>query len=120
MGSPNEQVKSLNPSIACGGGHLDVGPPGTPKPVLQGVSETAFAVRLTFAMQGHDQIEIYSMRGTETTWSLITTDTSSPYVDGRDPLVAGQPEVRQYRARFKDSDNPVGDWSDVISVTAQA
>lgn len=96
------------------------GPPGTQKPVLQGVSETAFAVRLTFAMQGHDQIEIYSKRGTETEWTLITTDTSSPYVDGRDPLVAGQPEVRQYRARFKDNDLPVGDWSDVISVTAQA
>ncbi len=34
--------------------------------------------------------------------------------------VAYAPEVRQYRARFKDGDLPVGDWSDVISVTAQA
>lgn len=35
-------------------------------------------------------------------------------------LVPNTPEVRQYRARFKDNDLPVGDWSDVISVTVQA
>ena len=53
-------------------------------------------------------------------FSLLTVDTNNPYVDGRAALVPGQPEVRQYRARFKDDDLPVGDWSDVISVTAQA
>jgi len=98
-----------------------VGPPaGVPKPELVGVPETVFAVRLTFAMRGHSQLEIYSKRGTETEWTLITVDTSSPYVDGRAPLVPNTPEVRQYRARFKDNDLPVGDWSDVVSVTAQA
>jgi hypothetical protein len=96
------------------------GPPGIPKPVLTGVAETGFVVRLTFAMLGHDQIEIYSKRGSETEWTLITVDTNNPYVDGRTPLVANTPEVRQYRARFKDDDFPIGDWSDVISVTAQA
>lgn len=60
------------------------------------------------------------MRATETTWSLITVDTNSPYVDGDAPLVSGQPEVRQYRARYRDNDLPVGDWSDVVSATAQA
>lgn len=96
------------------------GPPGIPKPELVGVAETAFAVRLTFAMLGHDQIEIYRKRGSETEWTLITVDTNSPYVDGSPPLVPNTPEVRQYRARYKDNDLPVGDWSDVVSVTAQA
>jgi hypothetical protein len=95
-------------------------PPGIPKPVLTGNAETAFAVRLTFAMVGHDQIEIYRKRGAELDFSLITVDTNSPYVDGAAPLVPNTPEVRQYRARFKDNDLPVGDWSDVVSVTAQA
>lgn len=94
-------------------------PPAVIKPVLKGVPETDFNVRITFTMSGHDQIEIYSRRGGGD-WELITVDTSNPYVDGRAPLVAGQPEVREYRARYKDGDEPVGDWSDVISVTAQA
>ncbi len=96
------------------------GPPAIPKPVLNGLAETGFVIRLTFAMLGHDQIEIYSKRGSETEWTIITVDSNSPYVDARPPLVANTPEVRQYRARFKDNDFPVGEWSDVISVTAQA
>ncbi|HRF60983.1 MAG TPA: hypothetical protein PLH94_13850 [Fimbriimonadaceae bacterium] len=94
-------------------------PPGVIKPVLSGAAETDFRVRLTFTMSGHDQLEIYSKRGAGD-WELITVDTSNPYVDGRGPLVTGQPEVREYRARYKDDDLPVGEWSDVISVTAQA
>ena len=47
-------------------------------------------------------------------------DTNNPYVDGSPPLVPGTPEVREYRARYMDNDLPVGEWSDVISVTAQA
>jgi len=35
------------------------------------------------------------------------------------PLAPGQPEVRQYRARWRDDDSPVGDWSDIVQVTAQ-
>ncbi len=94
-------------------------PPGVPKPKLTGTPETNFAVRLTFTMSGHDQLEIYSRRGGGD-WTLITVDTSNPYVDGRPPLVPNQPEVREYRGRYKDHDEPVGDWSDVISVTSQA
>ncbi|MEX2586972.1 MAG: hypothetical protein WD602_03130 [Actinomycetota bacterium] len=95
-------------------------PPGTPKPELDADAETGYAVRVTFAMLGHDQIEIWSKRGNETEWTLITVDTNNPYVDGRAPLVPGAPELRQYRARYRDNDLPVGDWSDVVSATAQA
>jgi hypothetical protein len=45
---------------------------------------------------------------------------NSPYLDGRAPLVANQPEQRRYRARFVDDDLPVGDWSDVVEVTGRA
>jgi len=34
--------------------------------------------------------------------------------------VAGQPENRQYKARFRKNDQPVGDWSDIVEVTARA
>ncbi len=95
-------------------------PAGTPKPELTAKAETSYVVRLTFAMRGHDKIEIYSKRGSEVDWTLITVDTNTPYLDGRLPLVPNTPEVREYRARYVDNDVPIGDWSDVVSATAQA
>jgi hypothetical protein len=56
----------------------------------------------------------------ETEWTTIGFDTNSPYTDARAPLVAGQPENRRYRARYRDDDQPVGEWSDIIEVTAAA
>jgi len=89
------------------------------QPSLKTVDETDFQVRLTFAMHRHDQLEVQSKRGAEADFSLLAYDTNSPYLDARVPLVAGQPEVRQYRARWRDDDLPVGDWSDIVQVTAR-
>ena len=50
---------------------------------------------------------------------LITNQTGLTR-DGRrniDAMVAGQPEVRRYRMRYLDGDDPVGVWSAVVSVT---
>jgi hypothetical protein len=44
-------------------------------------------------------------------------DRFSPYLDSREPLVAGQPEVRRYRIRYLVGDEPVGKYSAVASVT---
>lgn len=96
------------------------GPPPADHPTLQAFAETSFAVRLTFAMLGHDQIEIQSQRAGETEWVTITFDTNSPYIDGRPPLVANTPEERRFRARFRDGDVPFGNWSDTVIVTAHA
>jgi hypothetical protein len=41
---------------------------------------------------------------------------NTPYEDPRDPLVAGQPETRSYRLQLYDGDNPVGGYSDEVSV----
>ena len=100
---------------AAGGDEEDA-----PKPVLKATVQTDFGVTLKFAMFGHDQLEIQSQRAGETEWTTIGFDTSSPYTDARAPLVAGQPENRRYRARYRDDDNPVGEWSDIIEVTAAA
>jgi hypothetical protein len=35
-------------------------------------------------------------------WELLAIDPESPYLDERSLLVAGQAEVREYRARFWD------------------
>ena len=39
------------------------------------------------------------------------------WIDTRPPLVAGQPEVRRYRIRYLEGDDPVGLYSSVVSVT---
>ena len=93
-------------------------PIGATQPVLKAVAQTGFQVRLTFAMGGHDQLEIQSKRGSEMSFSMIGFDTNTPYLDARPALVSGQPETRHYRARFIDDGIPFGDWSDTVQVTA--
>lgn len=93
--------------------------PPPDQPTLKAKVLTDYQVRLTFAMYRHDLLEIVSRRGNETDWTLLAFDTNSPYVDARPPLVPGQPETREYRARYRDNDQPVGDWSDIISVVAK-
>lgn len=92
-------------------------PDPAPKPTLKLKTLGAYQVELSFAMRGHDQMEIQSRRPGETNFSILVFDTNSPYVDGRDPLVPGQPELREYRIRFVDDNSPTGEWSDVVSIT---
>lgn len=92
--------------------------PGPTQPTLRALVETGFRVRLTFAMLGHDQLEIQSERAAESSFTLLAFDTNSPYLDARAPLIAGQPELRRYKARYRDDDLPVGGWSDTVEVTA--
>ena len=49
----------------------------------------------------------------ETECTFLALDTASPYDDNRPPLIPGQAEWREYRARYWDG-TPVGDWSAVI------
>ena len=44
-------------------------------------------------------------------------DTETLYVDERPLLVAGTPEVREYRLRFWDKGTPNGDWTPVDKTT---
>lgn len=94
--------------------------PGVAKPDLKARAETAFRVRITFAMRRHPMIEIQSRRGNETEFTTLAYDTASPYIDDRPPLNPEQSELREYRARYINKDNqPVGEWSDVVSVAAK-
>ena len=81
-------------------------------------TQEAAVVRRSRRRYDHDQFEIQSQRASETTWTTIAYDTSSPYLDSRAPLVAGQPDSRRDRARYRDNDDPVGEWSDTVEVTA--
>lgn len=74
-------------------------------------------VRLKWVKQSFEGVVVESQRATETVWGSIGRDTSSPYLDSREPLVVGVPELRRYRLRYLQTDDPVGDYSDVITVT---
>lgn len=50
-------------------------------------------------------------------WEHLTLCTLSPYRDDRPLLMPGQPEVREYRARFWDKGSANGDWSSVARIT---
>lgn len=87
------------------------------KPILRATAVTAGSVTVAFNKQTSDGVRVSSKRGGETTFSFLATDTSSPYVDNRPNLVAGTPETRQYQAQYILGDDPIGELSDLLSVT---
>ncbi|MBL9178156.1 MAG: hypothetical protein JNM65_08840 [Verrucomicrobiaceae bacterium] len=98
-----------------------IGAEETEKPTPKFSAETeqgagCQCVRLRFAKYGHMGVYIEGRRGTGV-WEFLAIDTESPYEDERALLVAGQPEVREYRMRFWDKGTPNGDWTDVVKVT---
>jgi len=93
---------------------------GHPLPEFTAKSELGddcHCVRIKFKKFRHMGVAIYSRRGPNGAWEFLAIDTDSPYLDERELLVAGQPEVREYRMRFWDAGAENGEWTDVTSVT---
>ncbi|MBI5215382.1 MAG: hypothetical protein HY960_06475 [Ignavibacteriae bacterium] len=55
-----------------------------------------------------DCVVIYSMRGVETTYTMLDRDTRSPFDDSRPNLVPGVPEQRKYKYVYFLNDEEVG------------
>lgn len=92
-------------------------PTGPPKPTVKATAQPGSQVKIEFNKGGYNGVVIEGRRGAETAWTPLGTDNFSPYIDTRPPLEAGRPEVREYRLRFLERDEPVGDWSDIISLS---
>lgn len=88
----------------------------TSKPTLNGTAKAAGAAELGFNKSISDGISLYSKRGTEADFSFLARDTSSPYLDNRPLLVAGQPELREYKAVYFQNDAEIGLFSDEVVV----
>lgn len=73
-------------------------------------------VKVRFKKFGHYAVAVYSKRGGGD-WELLGIAKDNPYEDERPLLVAGQPEVREYRLRFWDAGDENGDWTDVATTT---
>lgn len=72
--------------------------------------------KVSFYKDGHQGIWIECRRGNGA-WEFLANTTKSPYLDDRALLVAGQAEVREYRARYWDDGVASGDWCDVAKIT---
>ena len=79
--------------------------------------QTGGTVKLKYTKGDIDGIKLESKRGTETEFTLLDKVTQTTYTDVRAMLVAGVPEIRQYRAWCIVKDKIVGQVSDVVSVT---
>lgn len=92
-------------------------PASTAKPKVTATALAGGRVRVEFNKAGFDGVQVESRRAGETAWQALGTDNFSPYTDERPSLEPGKPEVREYRLRFVERDEPVGDWSDIVPVT---
>ena len=91
-------------------------PTVAPKPKFKAVAQPNSMVRLAWTKGKFSGVVVESRRHGGN-WEEIGRDNFSPYDDTRPPLTAGQPEVREYRLRYLQKDQPVGDYSDTITVT---
>ena len=88
----------------------------TAKPTLRMTAASPGNVRIEFNKGLSDGVRILSKRGSETAFSFLAIDTESPYIDTRPNLAPG-PETRQYQVQYILSDEPIGNFSDVLPVT---
>lgn len=73
-------------------------------------------VKVRFKKYGHYAVAIYSRRNGGD-WALLGIAAENPFLDERPLATPGQPEMREYRARFWDSGSESGDWTDIATVT---
>jgi len=117
------QLKANSAYTLAAGTDLQIVPPGSVidpanvKPKVRGVAKPSGAVVLNWTKGSYDGILIESKRGAETTFTFLDRDFSSPYVDTRPNVAAGVPELRTYRVRYLQGDQPVGLFSDDIKVS---
>lgn len=75
-------------------------------------------MKVAFNKMDAQGVHIYGLRDGEAGFTLLASATHSPYVDNRPLLVAGKPEVRQYKAMFFLGKSEIGLASDVVPATA--
>lgn len=76
-------------------------------------------VRVNFTKAGFDGVCVESRRAGEDGWRPLGRVNYSPFLDGRPPVEPDKPEMREYRLRYLRRDEPVGDWSDIVTATTR-
>ncbi len=90
------------------------------KPTFRATPLPHSEIRLDWVKGRHSGVVIQGKRAGDTDWVDLGKDNYSPYVDGRSALTVSTTETRQYRMRYLDKDDEVGEWSDVVSAGTTA
>lgn len=109
-GFTEAMAEDLGVAVVSGG-------PALGDPTFEAIAQPNSEVRINWVKSSSSGVIVEGQRADEVAWTLLGTDTSSPYLDSRAPLVAGQPEVRRYRIRYLVGDELVGNYSAIVSVT---
>jgi hypothetical protein len=91
--------------------------PTTAKPPLRARPLTMFQAELRWKRGSFSGVLVQSQRDGEESWTDLGVKTGTTFVDERAPQQPNRPEVRRYRQVYVKNDEPVGLWSDVVSVT---
>jgi hypothetical protein len=89
------------------------------KPVLATNAKAGGMVEVAFNKMDAEGVHIYAMRDGDAGFTLLASETHSPYVDNRPLLTAGKPETRSYKAVFFLGKAEIGLQSDVAQATAR-
>lgn len=110
---PNRTAESL---AELGIGNTPSAPisPESLKPKLSGEELVDDKVEISFNKQGMAACRIQRRRGGGD-WEIVGDPTNSPFVDDT-PSVGGNPEKREYRGIYLEKNQPVGQYSDIITV----
>lgn len=87
----------------------------TLKPVFTAKLE-AGQVTLGWMKQGMDGIEFWADRGDGKGFVFLAVDTVPDYTDTAALPAAGQSALWKYKAIYRQADDRVGQWSDVVSI----
>ena len=89
------------------------------KTTLNAVAKLAGVVEIGFNKKDAEGVHIYEQRDPTAGFTLLASETHSPYIDNRPLLVAGKPETRQYKAVFFLGKAEIGLPSNVVIATAK-
>ena len=73
-------------------------------------------VTIGWTKQGMDGVEIWVDRGDGKGFAFLAVDTVPDYTDTAALSPAGQSALWKYKAIYRQSDDRVGQWSDVVSI----
>lgn len=87
--------------------------PENKKPLISGNALPDDKVSLTFSKQGMKAIRFQMRRGGD--WNTSGDPTNSPFIDTTGSIDS-KPEKREYRAIYLEKNEPVGQYSDIITI----
>lgn len=91
----------------------------TVKPDLTAEPLANFKAKVRLPKRGFPGLIVQARREGEPDWTELGVKTSAVFIDERPTAQPNKPEVVSYRAIYSRNDQPVGQWSDVVTVTKQ-